>query len=84
MAVLKSSMEEHKLKKQSKINTLLLAQDLSYARNLAANDEKVRKKALNYLKKYLAQRSKASRKYLTYNNVYIRYKMYITWVFENI
>ncbi|ENN78016.1 ribosomal RNA processing protein 1 homolog [Dendroctonus ponderosae] len=40
-------------------DTLLLAQDLNYAKHLAANDENERRRALKYLKKYLDQRSKA-------------------------
>lgn len=43
-------------------DTLLLAQDVSYAKHLAANDEKERRKALKYLHKYLDQRSKAGGK----------------------
>ncbi|XP_050300485.1 ribosomal RNA processing protein 1 homolog isoform X2 [Anthonomus grandis grandis] len=56
-------MENPKSKKNSpkaSKTALLLTQDLNYARNLAANDEKVRNRSLKYLKKYLGQRTKAT------------------------
>jgi len=66
------------LKNQKKV--LLLAQDIKYAKNLAANEEKVRKKALKYLKKYLEHKSKASP--LTEENLQVLWKglFYAMWM----
>ncbi|KAL1501616.1 hypothetical protein ABEB36_006913 [Hypothenemus hampei] len=59
MAIKKPKDESQKQNQlKLKKNTLLLAQDLHYARNLAGNEETVRKRALKHLKKYLEQRAK--------------------------
>ncbi|XP_066257708.1 ribosomal RNA processing protein 1 homolog isoform X2 [Euwallacea similis] len=49
-----------KYDKKTEKSTFLLAQDLNYSRKLADNDEKTRRRALKYLKKYLEHRYKAS------------------------
>lgn len=46
--------------KKSKKASLLMAQDVKYSRKLSDNDEKTRKRALKYLKKYLEQRSQSN------------------------
>ncbi|CAG9770332.1 unnamed protein product [Ceutorhynchus assimilis] len=80
MAVLELSPKAKAKLPKSMKDTLLVAQDLSYARNLAANDGKVRNRSLKYLRKYLAQRSKANP--LTEDSLLILWKglFYSMWM----
>ncbi|XP_066139334.1 ribosomal RNA processing protein 1 homolog isoform X2 [Euwallacea fornicatus] len=62
MAVIVSTVDgtSQKYDRKTEKSTFLLAQDLNYSRKLADNDEKTRKRAIKYLKKYLEHRYKAS------------------------
>lgn len=72
MRLIETAMESKKSLKEAKKKNLLLVQDVNYAKNLAANDEKVRRRALKYLKKYLQQRSEGNN--LTEENLKVLWK----------
>ncbi|KAF7266491.1 hypothetical protein GWI33_020174 [Rhynchophorus ferrugineus] len=72
MQLLQPAMAQIKSPNDKKKRNMLLIQDLNYARNLAANNEKVRGNALKYLKKYLQVRSES--KNLTHENLKVLWK----------
>lgn len=65
MAVMVPNMDSQQSANEAKKHkkaALLMAQDVKYSRKLSDNDEKTRKRALKYLKKYLEQRSQSNSK----------------------
>lgn len=74
MQLFPSAMAQVKSTNEEKKRNILLVQDLNYARNLAANDEKVRRSAVKYLKKYLQVRSESNSKYINWRLLRYIYK----------